>query len=51
MIGNKLKYIKENNGDPYFEKRARQLSGWLYLWPVKYSEVKFRLENIWNNLK
>lgn len=46
----KLKYIKENGGDPYTEKRARQLSGWLYFWTVSYPEVKARLENIWNNL-
>jgi hypothetical protein len=46
----KLKYIKENNGDPYIEKRARHLSGWNYFWPVSYQEVKTRLENIWKNL-
>lgn len=46
----KLKYIKENGGDPYIERRAKHLSGWNYLWPVSYSEVKTRLENIWDNL-
>lgn len=46
----KFKYLKENGGDPYIERRAKHLSGWNYFWPVSYSEVKNRLENIWNNL-
>ncbi|EKE04849.1 MAG: hypothetical protein ACD_19C00429G0009 [uncultured bacterium] len=46
----KLRYLKQNGGDPNTEKRSKQLSGWLYLWPVVYSEAKSRLEHIWNNL-
>jgi len=46
----KFKYIKNNNGDPYIEKRAKHLSGWNYFWPAHYTEVKTRLENIWENL-
>lgn len=46
----KLKFVKENGLDPYIEIRAKQLSGWLYLWPVSYEVVKSRLETIWNRL-
>lgn len=46
----RLKYLKENGVDPYIKRRARQLSGWLYFWPVSYSEVKTRLENVWERL-
>lgn len=46
----KLKFIKEKGLDPYIEVRAKQLSGWLYFWPVSYLEAKKRLDDIWNNL-
>ena len=46
----KFKFIKKKGLDPYIEIRAKQLSGWLYFWPVPYKEVKCRLETIWNNL-
>ncbi|MEK7100305.1 MAG: hypothetical protein AAB872_00675 [Patescibacteria group bacterium] len=46
----RFKYLKENGGDSYIERRAKHLSGWNYFWPATYAEVKARLENIWKSL-
>ena len=46
----KLKYLKSKKLSPYTIKRARQLSGWLYLWPVSYKTARQELERIWLSL-
>jgi hypothetical protein len=32
------------------ERKARFLSGWLYLWPLKYEEALKRLNTIWDTV-
>lgn len=45
-----MKYLKERNLKFDIEKRARHLSGWLYLWPVSFNVAKLALQKLWDNL-
>lgn len=45
-----MKYLKKNNIAFDFEKNAKHLSGWLYLWPVSKNYAKEELERIWNEV-
>lgn len=40
-------YLKKHRVKFDFEKRARGLSGWAYLWCTSYKEAKEELEKIW----
>lgn len=42
----KIKYLKSKNLEFDLEKRAKQLSSWIYLWPVSYEEARKRLIKI-----
>ncbi len=42
----KTKYLKLKNLKFDVEKRAKQLSGWIYLWPVSYKEAKEKLNKL-----
>lgn len=42
----KIKYLKSKNLEFDLEKRAKQLSGWVYLWPVSYEEAKNKLNEL-----
>ncbi len=46
----KMRYLKSRKLNPYIEKRARQLSSWLYLWPVPYEEAKKKLQIVWKEV-
>lgn len=39
----KIKYLKSKKIEFDLEKRARQLSSWIYLWPFSYKETKEKL--------
>ena len=43
-----MKVIKNNNLKFNIEKRAKQLSGHLYLWSTNYKKAKNKLEEAWN---
>ena len=45
----KMKYLKSKKLNPYIDKRAKQLSGWLYFWPVSYQTAKRELERVWKS--
>lgn len=40
----KIKYLKSKNLEFDLEKRAKQLSSWIYLWQVNYKEAKAKLQ-------
>lgn len=42
----KIKYLKSKKIEFDLEKRAKQLSSWIYLWPVSYEEAKEKLLEI-----
>jgi hypothetical protein len=42
-----VKYLKSKKIKFDVEKRAKILSGWLYLWPVSYKVAKKELLNMW----
>ncbi|HKB88752.1 MAG TPA: hypothetical protein VKC53_03830 [Patescibacteria group bacterium] len=46
----KMKFLKSKKLNPYIDKRAKQLSGWLYFWPVPYKTAKEELERVWEEL-
>ncbi|HKC04669.1 MAG TPA: hypothetical protein VKC54_02255 [Patescibacteria group bacterium] len=46
----KMKFLKSKKLDPYIDKRAKQLSGWLYFWPVPYKTAKKELEKVWREI-
>mgnify|MGYP001583543503 CR=1 FL=1 len=42
----KIDFLKSKNLEFDVEKRAKQLSGWIYLWPVSYKEAKEKLNKL-----
>lgn len=46
-----IKYLIQHNVKFNIEKRARDLSSFLYLWSVDYDEAKERLENIMDKIE
>lgn len=42
----KIKYLKGKRLNFDIEKRAKQLSSWIYLWPVSYNEAKVKLTSL-----
>lgn len=46
----KFRYLKKHKYNPSINRRARQLSGWNYFWPVPYRKAKLRLNTIWKSL-
>lgn len=42
-----MKYLKEMKSNFDTEKRAKFLSGWLYLWCVSYEKAKEELDRAW----
>lgn len=50
-IKESMKYLKEKEFDFDFEKNAKWLSSWLYLWMVPYERVKRELEKVWEEIK
>lgn len=42
----KIKYLKSNKLKFDIDKRAKQLSSWIYLWSVSYKEAKEKLDTI-----
>jgi hypothetical protein len=44
-----FKYLKEHGGNFDLKKRARQLSGFPYLWCVSYGDAIRVLKNAWRN--
>lgn len=49
-IENQMKVIKKHGKKYDFEKTAKSLSGFGYLWCVNYNKALKDLKNIWNNL-
>lgn len=48
--GEGMRFIKSKNLIWNFEKTAKNLSSWLYLWPISYKEALARLKKIWNSV-
>lgn len=46
-IKTSMKYLKKVKSSFDTEKRAKFLSGWLYLWCVSYEEAKKELDRAW----
>lgn len=42
----KIKYLKSKRLEFDLEKRAKQLSGWIYLWPVSYKYASEKLDKL-----
>jgi len=42
-----MKYLKKKRLDFDIEKKAKQLSSWLYLWMTSYDEAKKELQKTW----
>lgn len=42
----KIKYLKSKRLEFDLEKRAKQLSGWIYIWPVSYKDAKEKLDKL-----
>ena len=47
-IKSSMKYLKSKGKNYDIDKRARALSGYLYLWCVDYKTAKARLEKAWS---
>lgn len=47
---NQFRYLKGKGVTFDIKKRSRWLSGWLYIWPDSYENIKSKLEKIWGNL-
>lgn len=45
-----MKFLKKSGQCFDFNKRARNLSGFPYLWAISYSEARKQLTKIWNSL-
>lgn len=41
-----INYLKSKKLEFDIDRRAKQLSGWLYLWPVSYQTAREKLTNI-----
>jgi len=49
-IAPQCRYLKRHGAEPMFDRRARLLSGWLYLWAVDYETALLRLQKIWDEV-
>ena len=47
-IKSSMKYLRRKGGVFNTSKRAKYLSGWLYLWCMNYDKAKEELDNAWN---